>query len=127
MNESTKPQRQVGRRVDRLESRSKVTGTADYTHNLVLPRMLHAKVVRSSEAHARILSIDTSAAAAMPGVFQVVTAQDVLEIIPIRTMVRHFTTSPSWRFRKSGTSASPSRSFSRRTCTSQKRRQALSS
>lgn len=82
MNESTKPQRQVGRRVDRLESRSKVTGTADYTHNLVLPRMLHAKVVRSSEAHARILSIDTSAAAAMPGVFQVVTAQDVLEIIP---------------------------------------------
>lgn len=49
MNESTKPQRQVGRRVDRLESRSKVTGTADYTHNLVLPRMLHAKVVRSSK------------------------------------------------------------------------------
>ncbi|RYY93041.1 MAG: xanthine dehydrogenase family protein molybdopterin-binding subunit, partial [Comamonadaceae bacterium] len=82
MNETTSPGRQVGRRIDRLESRSKVTGTADYTHNVVLPRMLHAKVVRSTHAHARILSIDTSAAAAMPGVFKVVTAQDVLKVIP---------------------------------------------
>jgi CO/xanthine dehydrogenase Mo-binding subunit len=82
MNDTNTPQPQVGRRVDRLESRSKVTGTADYTHNVVLPRMLHAKVVRSAHAHARIVSIDTSAAAAMPGVFKVVTAADVLKIIP---------------------------------------------
>ena len=76
------PARQVGRSVDRLESRAKVTGTADYTHNLTLPRMLHAKVVRSAHAHARILSIDTAAAAALPGVFQVVTAREVLQVIP---------------------------------------------
>lgn len=82
MNEKTSPSRQVGRRVDRLESRAKVTGTADYTHNVALPRMLHAKVVRSAHAHARILSIDTRAAAALPGVFKVVTAQDVLKVIP---------------------------------------------
>lgn len=82
MSQSTPSGRQVGRRVDRFESRSKVTGTADYTHNLVLPRMLHAKVVRSAHAHARIVSIDTSAAAAMPGVFRVVTAQDVIKVIP---------------------------------------------
>jgi CO/xanthine dehydrogenase Mo-binding subunit len=73
---------QVGRSLDRLESRAKVTGTADYTHNVTLPRMLHAKIVRSTEAHARIVSIDTSAAAAVPGVFRVVTAQDVLTVIP---------------------------------------------
>lgn len=82
MNEINQPQRQVGRRVDRLESRSKVTGAADYTHNVELPRMLHAKVVRSAHAHARILSIDTAAAAALPGVFKVVTAKDVLQVIP---------------------------------------------
>jgi len=82
MNDTNTPERQVGRRIDRLESRSKVTGTADYTHNVVLPRMLHAKIVRSVHAHARILSIDTSAAAAVPGVFRVVTAQDVMRVIP---------------------------------------------
>lgn len=82
MNDTHVSPRQVGRRLDRLESRAKVTGTADYTHNLVLPRMLHAKVVRSTHAHARILSIDTAAAAALPGVFKVVTAQDVLKVIP---------------------------------------------
>lgn len=82
MNDNTTYQGQVGRRVDRLESRAKVTGTTDYTHNVVLPRMLHAKVVRSTQAHARILSIDVSAALAVPGVFKVVTAEDVLKIIP---------------------------------------------
>jgi len=82
MNETHTAQRQVGRRVDRLESRAKVTGTADYTHNVVLPRMLHARIVRSTHAHARILSIATQAAEAMPGVFKVVTARDVLKVIP---------------------------------------------
>ncbi|QHE85747.1 xanthine dehydrogenase family protein molybdopterin-binding subunit [Hydrogenophaga sp. BPS33] len=73
---------QVGHSVNRLESRAKVTGAADYTHNLSLPRMLHAKVVRSAHAHARILGIDTQRAAAMPGVFKVVTARDVMQVIP---------------------------------------------
>ncbi len=82
MNDPTTTPRQVGRRVDRIESRAKVTGTADYTHNLVLPRMLHAKIVRSTHAHARILSIDTRAAAALPGVFKVVTAKEVMQVIP---------------------------------------------
>ena len=82
MKNSPNSQPQVGRRLDRLESRAKVTGTADYTHNVELPRMLHAKIVRSTQAHARILSIDTSAAVGTPGVFKVVTAQDVLKLIP---------------------------------------------
>lgn len=74
--------RQIGRRLNRLESRSKVTGSADYTHNLVLPRMLHAKMARSIHAHATIRSIDVSAARAMPGVHSVVTGEDVLRVIP---------------------------------------------
>jgi CO/xanthine dehydrogenase Mo-binding subunit len=73
---------QVGRSLPRLEGRDKVTGRAEYTHNLRLPGMLYGKVFRSTVAHGRILSIDTSAAAAMPGVHRVVTGDDVLKVIP---------------------------------------------
>ena len=81
-NATLSPEPQIGRRLDRLESVAKVTGAADYTHNLELPRMLHAKVVRSPHAHARILGIDTREAAAMPGVVHVVTAREVMRLIP---------------------------------------------
>jgi len=74
---------QVGRSLPRLEAREKVTGRADYVHNLRLPGMLIAKVFRSTVAHGRIVSIDTSAAAAMEGVHAVVTGQDVLSVMPI--------------------------------------------
>jgi xanthine dehydrogenase molybdopterin-binding subunit B len=73
---------QIGRRLNRLESRAKVTGRAEYTHNIVLPRMLHVKIVRSTIAHGKLLEIDTSAARAMPGVFAVYTGADVQALIP---------------------------------------------
>src|SRR5580658_1635708 len=73
---------QVGRSVPRLEAREKVTGRAEYTHNLRLPGMLHGKVFRSTVAHGRIKSIDTSAAKAVPGVYRVVTSEDVIKVIP---------------------------------------------
>ncbi len=73
---------QIGRTLPRLEAREKVTGRAEYTHNLRLPGMLHGKVFRSTVAHGRIKSIDTSAAAAMAGVDMVVTSQDVIKVIP---------------------------------------------
>ncbi|MDQ0189056.1 xanthine dehydrogenase family protein molybdopterin-binding subunit [Alicyclobacillus cycloheptanicus] len=73
---------QVGRAVKRLESQAKVTGRAEYIHNLEVPGMLHAKVVRSTVAHARIVRVDVSAAKAMPGVYEVVTGQDILRLIP---------------------------------------------
>jgi len=76
------PEGQVGRSVPRLEGRQKVTGRADYTHNLVLPGMLHIKVFRSTVAHGRILSIDTSAAAEMEGVYRVVTGEDIRQLVP---------------------------------------------
>ena len=50
---------QVGRSVPRLESWLKVTGRAEYVHNLRLPGMLYGKIFRSSVAHGRIRHIDT--------------------------------------------------------------------
>ena len=73
---------QVGRSAPRLEGKAKVTGRAEYVHNLRLPGMLHGKVFRSSIAHGRIRRIDVSAAAAVPGVQRVVTSADIRSIIP---------------------------------------------
>jgi CO/xanthine dehydrogenase Mo-binding subunit len=73
---------QIGRSVPRLEAREKVTGRAEYTHLMRLPNMLHGKIFRSTVAHGRIKSIDTSAAKKIPGVFRVITAEDVVKVIP---------------------------------------------
>src|SRR5437762_6600038 len=73
---------QVGRSVPRLESWLKVTGKAEYIHNLRLPGMLYGKIFRSSVAHGRIKRIDTSAARAHPGVHSVVTAAEVAKVLP---------------------------------------------
>ncbi|HXJ67672.1 MAG TPA: xanthine dehydrogenase family protein molybdopterin-binding subunit [Verrucomicrobiae bacterium] len=75
----------VGKRSRKLEGLAKVTGRAIYADDLSLPRMLHAKLLRSIHAHARIVSIDASAALAMPGVHAVITGKDLPEyygIIP---------------------------------------------
>ncbi|MEA2994749.1 MAG: hypothetical protein QOG74_298, partial [Alphaproteobacteria bacterium] len=73
---------QIGRSLPRLEARDKVSGRAEYTHNLRLPGMLYGKIFRSTVAHGRIKSIDTSAAKKIPGVFRVVTADDIRTVIP---------------------------------------------
>jgi len=66
----------VGTRMRRTDSLAKVTGQAQYTADLNLPRMLRAKILRSPHPHARILNIDTSRAKDLPGVKAVVTAAD---------------------------------------------------
>jgi CO/xanthine dehydrogenase Mo-binding subunit len=73
---------QVGRSVPRLESWLKVTGRAEYMHNLRLPGMLYGKIFRSRVAHGRIKSIDTSAARAVAGVHRVVTGEDIKALVP---------------------------------------------
>jgi CO/xanthine dehydrogenase Mo-binding subunit len=73
---------QVGRSVPRLESWLKVTGRAEYVHNLRLPGMLYGKIFRSTVAHGRIKRIDVSAAQAVAGVHRVVTGEDVKTIVP---------------------------------------------
>ena len=76
------PAGQVGRSLPRLEAREKVTGRADYVHNMRLPGMLIAKVARSTVAHGRIVRIDTRAALEVEGVFAVYTGDDIRKIIP---------------------------------------------
>jgi len=73
----------VGRSVTRLEDRPLVTGSGRFAADVVFPRMVHMRVVRSAHAHGRILSIDTSAALALPGVVAVWTSADVADIPPI--------------------------------------------
>jgi len=69
--------RYVGHPVSRDDGIEKVSGVARYTHDLSVPGMLHAAVLTSPHASARILSIDKSAAEALPGV-RVVLAGDCL-------------------------------------------------
>ena len=66
----------VGKDVPRTDAVPKVTGAAQYVADLHLPGMLHAAVLRSPHPHARIVSIDTSAAAGLPGVKAVATGAD---------------------------------------------------
>src|SRR3979409_798149 len=73
---------QVGRSVRRLEGTAKVTGRAEYIHNLRLPGMLYGKIVRSTVAHGRIRAIDVDAARALPGVHRVVTIADIRTVVP---------------------------------------------
>jgi CO/xanthine dehydrogenase Mo-binding subunit len=73
---------QVGRSVPRLESWLKVTGRAEYVHNLRLPGMLYGKIFRSSVAHGRIKRIDVAAAQALAGVYRVITSKEIREVVP---------------------------------------------
>lgn len=66
----------IGTRPIRHDGVDKVTGRAQYSNDIHLPGMLHGKVLRSPHAHARIISIDASAAEAYPGVTAVVTRDD---------------------------------------------------
>ncbi len=67
----------VGGRHGKIDAMAPMVGEARYTDDLVLPRMLHGKILRSPHAHARIVSIDTAAAAALPGVHGVITGADL--------------------------------------------------
>jgi hypothetical protein len=66
----------IGKRIPKLDAPKKVTGEAQYLHDLELPGMLAAKILRCDRVHARIVSVDTSAARALPGVKAVLTAAD---------------------------------------------------
>ena len=66
----------VGTRPIRHDGLDKVTGRAKYGADFLLPGTLHGKILRSPHAHARIRSIDTSKAEALPGVHAVITSRD---------------------------------------------------
>ena len=68
----------IGERVLRKEDKRFITGKGKYTDDIKLQGMTHAQFVRSPHAHARIRSIDTSAALAMPGVVAVLTGTELV-------------------------------------------------
>jgi aerobic carbon-monoxide dehydrogenase large subunit len=73
----------VGKPVKRVEDPRLITGEAKYIDDIQLPGMLHAAVLRSPHAHARIKSINTDQAAAAPGVIGVFTGQDFMDLNPL--------------------------------------------
>ncbi|MCC6527191.1 MAG: molybdopterin-dependent oxidoreductase, partial [Polyangiaceae bacterium] len=67
----------LGQRRGGVSAASHATGRTRYTDDYTFPGMLHAKIVRSPHAHARILGIDATAALALPGVHAVITGRDM--------------------------------------------------
>src|ERR1700684_1717592 len=69
----------IGQRTIRPDGVDKVTGRAAFAADTTMPGMIWGKVLRSPHPHARIKSIDTSTAEALPGVKAVVRARDVVD------------------------------------------------
>lgn len=67
----------IGKSMKRIDTTSKATGEAQFTADLMLPRMLVGKILRSPYAHAKILNIDISQAENLPGVKAVITSKDM--------------------------------------------------
>ncbi|MCP5071088.1 MAG: xanthine dehydrogenase family protein molybdopterin-binding subunit, partial [bacterium] len=74
----TSEPRWIGNRVRRKEDAALLTGRTEFIGDVALPGMLHAAILRSPYAHARLLSVDTTAAEALPGVEAVVTGEDAV-------------------------------------------------
>ena len=67
----------IGQSLPKIDAWAKVTGETRFADDLVLPRMAYAKLLRSPHAHALIKRIDISRAAALPGVYAVITGHDL--------------------------------------------------
>ncbi len=67
----------VGQSLPKIDAWAKVTGETKFADDMVLPRLAHGKLLRSSHPHALIKRIDTSRAAALPGVYAVITGHDL--------------------------------------------------
>ena len=68
----------IGRRLPRVDGMPLVTGAATYTTDVVLPRMLYGKILRSPHPHARILGINVDRASRLTGVRGIITGRDTL-------------------------------------------------
>src|SRR5580700_6458215 len=73
----------IGQSVERLEDPPLVTGRGEFAGDINFPHQLYMRIARSAHAHGRIISVDTGAARAMPGVYAVWTAADTIDIPPI--------------------------------------------
>jgi carbon-monoxide dehydrogenase large subunit len=77
------PEKLVGKPIKRREDPRLITGAGNFLDDVKLHGLLYAALVRSPHAHARINSIDTSAAAGMPGVVGVFTGDDFMDLNPL--------------------------------------------
>src|SRR6266487_3552643 len=67
----------IGAPLPKVDAYAKVTGRALYADDIMLPRMLYGRLLRSPHPHARIISIDTHRALELPGVLAVITGEDL--------------------------------------------------
>ena len=70
----------VGKRIPKMDAADKATGRSRFIQDLTLPGMLHARILYSKYAHARIVKINTEKARALPGVRAVLTGDDIPDI-----------------------------------------------
>ena len=68
----------IGASVKRFEDARLITGDGSFIDDMKLPDMLHAVVIRSVHAHARIRSIDVSTALELEGIVEVITGADLV-------------------------------------------------
>jgi CO/xanthine dehydrogenase Mo-binding subunit len=73
----------IGQPVTRLEDPPLVSGHGEFAGDINFPHQLHMRIVRSAHAHGRIVSLDTAAARALPGVYAVWTAADISDVPPV--------------------------------------------
>ena len=88
----------IGAPVERAEDNELLTGKGVFVDDIDFPGMLHADVVRSSHAHAKILNIDTEAAKRSPGVVDVITFQDLGEVRKFPLTIPHTNLKPLTEF-----------------------------
>jgi carbon-monoxide dehydrogenase large subunit len=69
----------IGQSIKRREDERFLTGSGQYTDDVVLPRQTYGYFLRSPHAHARIQSVDTREALKMPGVVAIFTGRDIAE------------------------------------------------
>ena len=84
---TTREVRGVGLAIPRADGAEKVTGQTQYVADIAPRGLLHAKLLRSPHAHARIVRIDTSRARALPGVRAVLTAAERCERVYIASLL----------------------------------------
>jgi 4-hydroxybenzoyl-CoA reductase subunit alpha len=77
LDKTKKAYKVVGTPRPKIDAYGKVTGRALYADDIMLPRMLYGRLMRSPHPHARIIDIDTSRAMALPDVVAIITGQDL--------------------------------------------------
>jgi len=70
----------IGKSIPKLDAPERAAGRSIYIHDLELPRMLHGAILRADRVHARIVSVDTSAAEQLDGVRAVITAKEIVNV-----------------------------------------------